>query len=83
RDNVLFGQPFEDDRYWRVIEDSCLLPDLQLLADGDLMEVQLTLLAGGRKQRVNIARVLYYGADVVIFDDLLSADTPPSHLAFT
>ncbi|KAJ7852235.1 ABC protein [Mycena leptocephala] len=63
RDNVLFGQPFEEDRYWRVIEDSCLLPDLQLLADGDLTE----------KQRVNIARALYYGADVVIFDDPLSA----------
>jgi hypothetical protein len=37
---VLFGQPFEEDRYWRVIEDSCLLPDLQLLADGDLTEVR-------------------------------------------
>ncbi|KAF7342738.1 ABC protein [Mycena sanguinolenta] len=39
RDNVLFGRPFDEDRYWRVIEDSCLLPDLQLLADGDLTEM--------------------------------------------
>ncbi|KAJ7887683.1 hypothetical protein B0H13DRAFT_1627417 [Mycena leptocephala] len=63
RDNVLFGQLFEEDRYWGVIEDSCLLPDLQLLADGDLTEVRCrTLLAGGQKQRVNIARALYYGA---------------------
>ncbi|KAJ7872427.1 hypothetical protein B0H13DRAFT_2349463 [Mycena leptocephala] len=38
-DNVLFGQPFEEDRYWRVIEDLYLLPDLQLLADEDLTEV--------------------------------------------
>ncbi|KAJ7878246.1 P-loop containing nucleoside triphosphate hydrolase protein [Mycena leptocephala] len=79
RDNVLFGQPFEKDRYWRIIEDSCLLPYLQLLADGDLMEVRcilgsnLTLLAGGQRQRVNIARALYYGADVVIFDGPHSA----------
>jgi hypothetical protein len=43
RDNVLFGQPFDEDRYWRVIEDSCLLPDLQLLADGDLTEVHLCI----------------------------------------
>jgi hypothetical protein len=37
---VLFGQPFEEDRYWHVIEDSHLPPDLQLLVDGDLMEVR-------------------------------------------
>jgi hypothetical protein len=42
-DNVLFGQPFEEDRYWRVIEDLYLLPDLQLLADEDLTEVRCML----------------------------------------
>ncbi|KAJ7857862.1 P-loop containing nucleoside triphosphate hydrolase protein, partial [Mycena leptocephala] len=82
-DNVLFGQPFEEERYWCVIEDSCLLPDLQLLADGDMPEVRCKgiNLSGKQKQRVNIARMLYYGVDVVIFDDPLSAGTPPpSHL---
>jgi hypothetical protein len=39
RDNITFGQRFEEDRYWRVVEIACLLPDLQLLPDGDLTEV--------------------------------------------
>ncbi|KAJ6577414.1 P-loop containing nucleoside triphosphate hydrolase protein [Mycena capillaripes] len=75
RDNVLFGQPFDSDRYWGIMETACLLPDLHLLPDGDLTEIgeKGINLSGGQKQRVNIARALYYGADVIIFDDPLSA----------
>ncbi|KAG0703603.1 ABC transporter type 1, transmembrane domain-containing protein, partial [Suillus ampliporus] len=61
RDNITFGRPFEEDRYWRVLETACLLPDLQLLPDGGLTEV-------------NIARALYFDPEIVIFDNPLSAD---------
>ncbi|KAH9945319.1 ABC protein [Epithele typhae] len=86
RENVLFGQPFEEARYWKAIENASLLPDLQVLADGDLTEAiecpsnacaqigeKGINLSGGQKQRLNIARALYFDADIVIFDDPLSA----------
>ena len=36
---MLFGQAFDNERYWHAIELACLLPDLQLLPDGDMTEV--------------------------------------------
>ena len=39
KENVLFGQPFDEKRYWDALERSSLLPDLLVLPDGDLTEV--------------------------------------------
>ncbi|KDR78885.1 hypothetical protein GALMADRAFT_244528 [Galerina marginata CBS 339.88] len=75
RENVCFGRPFEEERYWKAIHDSCLGPDLEMLPNGDLTEVgeKGISLSGGQKQRVNICRAIYCDTDIQIFDDPLSA----------
>lgn len=39
RDNICFFKPYDEEKYNRVIEICCLLPDLQILTAGDLTEV--------------------------------------------
>jgi ABC-type transport system involved in cytochrome bd biosynthesis fused ATPase/permease subunit len=39
KDNILFGYPFEEERYTAVIECCALQPDLEMLEDGDATEI--------------------------------------------
>ena len=73
--NVLFGQRWDEERYWAAVRDSCLEADLEMLEDGDGTEIgeKGINLSGGQKQRVNIARAIYYDADIIALDDPLSA----------
>ncbi|KAH9173294.1 putative ATP-binding cassette transporter protein YOR1 [Lactarius sanguifluus] len=75
RDNICFGRPFEEGRYWKAIRDTCLEPDLNVLPNGDMTEVgeRGISLSDGQKQRVNICRSIYSRSDILIFDDPLSA----------
>ncbi|QRV97503.1 ABC transporter transmembrane region [Ceratobasidium sp. AG-Ba] len=75
RENILFGREFDEKRYWDAVRGACLQSDLDMLPSGDLTEVgeKGISLSGGQKQRINIARAVYYGADIVLLDDPLSA----------
>ncbi|KAJ7650714.1 ABC transporter [Roridomyces roridus] len=75
RDNICFGLPFDEARYWKAVNDSCLQPDLDMLPNGDMTEVgeKGISLSGGQRQRVNICRSIYSDSEIQIFDDPLSA----------
>lgn len=76
RDNILFGKPYNEKKYEKAIFDACLNSDLAMLPDGDMTEIgeKGITLSGGQKQRVNIARALYFDADITLFDDPLSGE---------
>lgn len=75
RDNILFGSPFEQERYEQVLEACALNPDLAIFEDGDMQEIVEggISLSGGQKARCALARAVYSRARTVLLDDVLSA----------
>ena len=75
KENILFGKPDEPDWYSEVVDACALRPDLEILPDGDRTEIgeRGITLSGGQKQRLNIARAIYFDADIILMDDPLSA----------
>ncbi|KAG2504685.1 hypothetical protein JM18_009527 [Phytophthora kernoviae] len=79
RDNILFEQNYDADRYAQVLDASQLAMDLRALPNGDDTEIgeRGINLSGGQKARVAIARAMYrLETDVLILDDPLSAVDP-------
>ncbi|KFY46523.1 hypothetical protein V495_02419 [Pseudogymnoascus sp. VKM F-4514 (FW-929)] len=75
RENIVFGKDMERGWYDKVIDACALRPDLEMLPSGDGTEIgeRGITVSGGQKQRINIARAIYFDADIVIMDDPLSA----------
>ncbi|KAF8812935.1 multidrug resistance-associated ABC transporter [Phlegmacium glaucopus] len=75
KDNILFGYPYDEERYNMVVECCALQPDLEMLEDGDATEIGArgVSLSGGQKARVALARAVYARTKYVLLDDPLSA----------
>ncbi|KAI0782161.1 multidrug resistance-associated ABC transporter [Abortiporus biennis] len=75
KENILFGSPFDEERYQAVIEQCGLTHDLSLFEAGDLTEVgeKGITLSGGQKARITLARAVYSHADILLLDDVLAA----------
>jgi ATP-binding cassette subfamily C (CFTR/MRP) protein 1 len=75
RENIVFGREFNPEWYEAVIDACALQRDIDMLPDGDKTEIgeRGITVSGGQKQRINIARAIYFNADIVLMDDPLSA----------
>ncbi|XP_022098589.1 multidrug resistance-associated protein 5-like isoform X2 [Acanthaster planci] len=75
KDNILFGEPYDEQRYKKAIFSCCLERDLEIMSDGDRTEIgeRGVNVSGGQKQRISLARAYYSDRDIYLLDDPLSA----------
>ncbi|KAF5275656.1 hypothetical protein FQA39_LY06768 [Lamprigera yunnana] len=75
RQNILFGNEYNKERYNEVVRVCNLEKDFQQFSDGDMSVVgdRGASLSGGQKARINLARAVYHKADIYLMDDPLSA----------
>ncbi|KAL8773661.1 MAG: hypothetical protein Q9209_001427 [Squamulea sp. 1 TL-2023] len=75
KDNILFGLPFDSQRYDKVLSSCALTKDLEMLPDGELTEIGANgiNLSGGQRWRMTFARALYSRAGILVLDDIFSA----------
>lgn len=75
RQNIVFTETFDDDKFQQVLQVCCLNKDIERMPHEDLTLVGECgfSLSGGQSARINLARAVYRTADIYIFDDSLAA----------
>ena len=75
RDNIVFYNDFDEEKYEKVVNACQLKKDFENFANGDLTEIGScgTNVSGGQRARIALARAIYKEADIYIFDDPISS----------
>lgn len=74
RENILWGEMYDDSRYKAVIHACALNYDLHLLkGDSTGVGEQGRTLSGGQRARIALARAIYQNKQIYLLDDILSA----------
>ena len=75
RENILFGEHYEESKYNRVIEACALTQDIEKFPDCDqtIVGERGVVLSGGQRARVSLARAVYAEGELYLLDDPLTA----------
>ncbi|CAG8561110.1 27320_t:CDS:10 [Dentiscutata erythropus] len=78
RDNILFGTPFVEERYWNIVDACCLHKDFENMDEADFTKCDEKdiILKDDQKSRIALARALYSPAQILLLDDFLSIMDP-------
>ncbi len=75
KDNIILGKEFEEDKYLKALRLSCLSNELGKFVGGDCCVITDggKNLSGGQAVRIQLARAIYQGSDIILLDDVLNA----------
>ncbi|XP_014669594.1 PREDICTED: multidrug resistance-associated protein 4-like [Priapulus caudatus] len=71
RQNITMGSAFESEKYEKVVRACALKRDIDLLPHGDLTVIGQSC-TELQKAKINLARAVYYNADVYLLDEPLA-----------
>ena len=75
RENIVFGLPYNESKYNKIIKACQLEKDLDNFPEHDLIRIgeNSATLSGGQCTRIALARAVYSEADIYLLDDPLSS----------